>query len=121
MTNPKLHHIMIGIPTGGEAVARQFYCGLLELEEIPKPVALSERGGLWLSTGSLAIHLGADPDFRCSRKAHIAIEYDDLDYLKFLFDDADVAMGPIERDLPGYRRCYVADPFGNRIELMQAE
>jgi catechol 2,3-dioxygenase-like lactoylglutathione lyase family enzyme len=112
---------MIAIPPGGEMRAREFYCDLLELEEIPKPDSLSDRGGLWLSTGSLAIHLGADPDFRFGRKAHIAIEYDYLDYLISQFDYHEIATGPIERDIPGYRRCYVTDPFGNRIELMQAE
>jgi catechol 2,3-dioxygenase-like lactoylglutathione lyase family enzyme len=121
MTRPRLDHVMVAIPEGGEKVARDFYVSLLGLAELPKPPALAQRGGLWLSTGTLAIHLGVDPDFNPARKAHIALEYDDLGDVLGRLDRSTISAGPIERELPGYRRCYVSDPFGNRIELMQPE
>ena len=66
---------MIAIPAAGEATARAFYVDLLGLAEIVQTcIPLTKRGGLWLSTGSLAVHLGVDPDFHPARKAHIALE-----------------------------------------------
>lgn len=115
-----VHHIMIAIPAGGEDAARSFYVDLLNLCEIPKPPALVARGGLWLSTGSIDVHLGVDPDFAPARKAHLALLVNDLDELRRRLAHNGGAPGAIERELPGFRRCYVDDPFGNRIELMQS-
>lgn len=112
---------MVAIPEGGEPRARDFYVGLLGLHEVIKPPSLASRGGVWLSTGTLDIHLGIDPDFRAARKAHIALEYDDLDALLARLGMQGIEASAIERELPGYRRTYIADPFGNRIELMQAD
>jgi catechol 2,3-dioxygenase-like lactoylglutathione lyase family enzyme len=112
---------MVAIPAGGEPAARDYYVSLLGLVEIPKPRALAGQGGIWLSTGSLAIHLGVDPDFQPAGKAHVAIEYEDLDDVRARLTLAGVSLGPLEHELPGYRRCYVTDPFGNRIELLQSE
>lgn len=42
-----LDHVQVAIPAGGEDRARAFYGGLLGLKEIPKPAALSARGGVW--------------------------------------------------------------------------
>ncbi|MCA9860674.1 MAG: VOC family protein, partial [Thermomicrobiales bacterium] len=117
---PRLHHVMLAIPPGGEGAARDFYIEQLGLTETEKPASLIGRGGLWLSTATLSIHLGIDPNFRSARKAHIALAYDDLDRLRSRLQDAGIAVGPIEHELPGFRRCYAEDPFGNRIELMQA-
>ena len=111
---------MIAIPQHGEALARDFYIGTLSLEEIQKPPALAQRGGLWVSTGAIDVHLGVDPNFVPALKAHIALVVDDLDTFRARLIAGQFIPGPIEFELPGFRRCYVDDPFGNRIELMQA-
>lgn len=111
---------MIAIPAASEATARAFYCELLGLVEMAKPASLCDRGGLWLSTGSLGVHLGVDQDFHAARKAHVALEVTDLDSVRTVLNQANYAMSPVECELPGYQRFYVSDPFGNRIELMQA-
>ena len=111
---------MIAIPSGGEDAARGFYIDLLGLQEMPKPAALAARGGIWLSSGTLDVHLGIDPEFVPARKAHIALVVGDLDRLLIGLSAEGFEPGPIEFELPGYRRCYVDDPFGNRIELMQS-
>ncbi len=111
---------MTAIPSESEEAARAFYVDLLGLSEIPKPSVLAARGGLWLSTGSIDLHLGIDPDFLPARKAHIALRVGDLDQLRERLLSAKVDLGPIEIELPGFRRCYVDDPFGNRLELMQS-
>jgi catechol 2,3-dioxygenase-like lactoylglutathione lyase family enzyme len=117
---PALHHVMIAIPPGRETLARSFYVETLGLDEIEKPEALVGRGGLWLATTTLDIHLGIDPNFIPARKAHIALVVTDLDTLLTRLAAAGIEPGPMELDLPGYCRCYVEDPFGNRIELMQS-
>jgi catechol 2,3-dioxygenase-like lactoylglutathione lyase family enzyme len=111
---------MLAIPAASEATARAFYADLLGLTEIAKPESLCGRGGVWLSTGSLDVHLGIDPDFHPARKAHIALEVDDLDAVRRRLGASGFQPGAVECELPGYSRCYVSDPFGNRIELMQS-
>ena len=37
---------------------------LLGMTEVSKPLALSVRGGLWLQSGDVSIHLGVEADFR---------------------------------------------------------
>lgn len=46
-----IHHAQITIPKGKEREARDFYCGVLGLKEIPKPESLQGRGGFWLRVG----------------------------------------------------------------------
>ena len=41
----RLEHVQLAIPPGGEALARAFYGGVIEIPEIPKPPNLAKRGG----------------------------------------------------------------------------
>jgi catechol 2,3-dioxygenase-like lactoylglutathione lyase family enzyme len=101
-----------------ERAAREFYQGLLGIPEVPKPPELAKRGGAWFESGSLKVHLGVDGDFRPARKAHPALLVTDLESLVARLRRNNIKI--IEDDpLEGYFRVYVADPFGNRIELME--
>ena len=113
-----IDHVQVAIPTGSEAQARSFSVGVLGLEEMPKPEVLAVRGGLWLQCGGQQIHLGIEKEFRPAKKAHPALIVDDLDELARELRKAsyDVTIG---EDLPGIRRLFVADPFGNRIAFLQ--
>jgi len=114
------HHVQISIPVGAEDKAREFYCGLLGMTEIPKPPVLAARGGCWFRTGPVQLHLGIEAEFRPAKKAHPALVVDDLDELSRRCVDAGIEV----RDgdgLDGYRQGYVDDPFGNRIELLEAQ
>jgi len=115
-----IHHVMIAIPPGGEAQARTFYGEALGLSELPKPATLQARGGVWLSVGHVQLHLGIDPDFRPATKAHIAIQVLGIALLR---DQLTAAGYPVESDasLPGFERYYVADPFGNRVEILEPQ
>jgi catechol 2,3-dioxygenase-like lactoylglutathione lyase family enzyme len=105
------------MPAGKEAEAEAFYSGLLGLVRLEKPQPLAARGGCWFSNGPVVIHLGVEADFRPARKAHPALLVDGFDGLTDQLAGAGVAVRP-DTDLPGVRRCYVDDPFGNRIELI---
>lgn len=116
---PRIHHVMVAMPANGEEQARRFYGALLGLEEIEKPVNLRGRGGVWFMTGNLQLHLGVDPDFRPAEKAHIAFEVDDLAGVRSRLAAAGYdAAG--DEPLLGFDRCYVKDPFGNRVELLES-
>lgn len=111
-------HVQIAMPAGGEDAARRFYGDVLGLEEVPKPAALAGRGGAWFRSGGVQLHLGVEADFRPARKAHPALRVEGLTALIVRCVDAGF---PVERDvpLPGLDRVQVADPFGNRIELIE--
>lgn len=114
----QLDHIQLAMPEGQEEAARGFYGGLLGLREVEKPDNLKARGGCWFEKGGIKVHLGVEKDFRPARKAHPAFLVEDLAGLVARLEQAGVAARSDE-PLPGYTRVYVADPFGNRIELME--
>ena len=108
------------MPAGREAEAIAFYEGLLGIAHVPKPDHLATRGGCWFEDGDLKVHLGVDTNFRPATKAHPAFIVDDVRSITAAA--AVAAAGFVVNDdepLDGYDRVYVADPFGNRIELME--
>jgi catechol 2,3-dioxygenase-like lactoylglutathione lyase family enzyme len=115
----RLDHVQVAIPPGADDVARRFYGAVLGLAEIPKPAALTARGGAWFALGDTQLHLGVDPDFRPAKKAHVALQVDDLDKVAARCQTAGHEPRPDDR-ISGRRRFFVDDPFGNRIEIIAA-
>jgi catechol 2,3-dioxygenase-like lactoylglutathione lyase family enzyme len=113
-----LDHVQLAMPANGEARAREFYGDLLGLTEIPKPPHLARRGGLWFRCGDLQLHLGVEADFRPARKAHPALLVRDLPGVIRACAAAGFALSEDE-PLEGFDRVFVADPFGNRLELLE--
>jgi len=108
-----IDHVQVAAPPGCEDAARAFYGDLLGLVEVEKPEPLRGRGGVWFEQ----LHVGVEQDFAPARKAHPALRVDDLDGVaerlraagaRVQWDDA----------LPGVRRFYTQDPWGNRVELL---
>ena len=85
------------------------------MREVEKPPALAARGGVWFEH----LHIGVEQDFRPARKAHPAFVVDDLDALAAALGDAEWASVEWDGALPGVRRFYVQDPWGNRLEFVQ--
>ena len=113
-----IDHVQLAMPQGEEESARAFYVGLLGFAEVPKPPQLAGRGGVWLESGEVRLHLGVEADFRPAKKAHPAFLIHGLAALLSRLEANGVAF---TRDVPldGYHRAHIADPFGNRIELME--
>ncbi|NJN14812.1 MAG: glyoxalase [Oscillochloris sp.] len=113
-----LDHIQLAMPAGEEDAARAFYGGLLGLTEIAKPEPLASRGGCWFVGPGIHLHLGVEQAFTPARKAHPAFLVADLTAWESQVRDAGVDITP-DTTLPGVRRFYAADPFGNRLEFIQ--
>ena len=84
---------------------------------VEKPEPLKSEGGCWFE-GYVKIHLGVERDFQPARNNHPALMVEDL------MDCAErlrSAGCPVEPDdtIPGVARFYTADPFGNRIEIVE--
>lgn len=115
-----LDHVQVAMPRGEEDRARSFYADLLGLNEIPKPDAMAGRGGMWFQCGQLQLHLGIEEPFSPARKAHPALRiraYENL-LAKLVASGYAVARDTMLSDVS---RAFVSDPFGNRIELIDAE
>ena len=111
-----IDHVQLAMPAGEEESARRFYCNLLGMVELPKPPELARRGGCWFASGSVQVHLGVEVEFRAAKKAHPALRCVNYDGLTARLR-AGVSVTEDE-NIPGVRRCRIADPFGNRIELV---
>ncbi len=116
----RVHHAQITIPKNTEDLAREFYCELLGLREIPKPEALQGRGGFWLESDGFQIHVGTEDAFdRTKTKAHIAYLVEDLENWRGKLQAQDIKI--IEGiPIPNFRRFEFRDPFGNRVEFLES-
>ena len=112
-----IDHVQLAMPAGEEEKARAFFVGILGLSEVRKPPVLAARGGCWFERGAVRIHLGVEKDFRPAKKAHPALLVADYDGFLERLSAAGVAVTPDDAN-DGVRRCYIHDPFGNRIELI---
>ncbi len=113
-----IDHIQLAITPGAEATARQFYGEVLCLTELPKPQEMAGRGGLWFALGPQQLHLGGEAGFQPSKKVHPALLVDDLDWFLARLAAAACTIDT-NLPLPGIKRAFTLDPFGNRIELVQ--
>jgi len=112
-----LHHVQLAMPQGGEADARAFYGGVLRMAEATKPGDMAARGGCWFESGSLRVHLGVETPFAPAKKAHPAFLVASLAVVRDRLSEAGVAFTD-DTEMPGFERVFLADPFGNRIELL---
>ena len=114
-----LDHVQLAYPRGRDDDARNFYLEVLGMTELPKPEAMRARGGMWLQAGPVQIHLGVEDDMRPSAKMHPALVVTELDAWQARLVAAGCEWRPAD-DIPGTRRAHTRDPFGNRIELIEA-
>lgn len=115
---PRLHHVQLAMPVGGEDRARRFFGDVLGMDEVPKPPVLAERGGVWFRHGDLELHLGVEEPFAPAKKAHPGILTGDLDAVAELLETAGYEVDT-DPHFPGHRRFYTHDCFGNRLEFLQ--
>jgi catechol 2,3-dioxygenase-like lactoylglutathione lyase family enzyme len=113
-----LDHVQLAAPEGCEEEARRFFHHLLGMPEVPKPELLRKRGGVWFQCGPQTIHIGVETPFSPAKKAHPAFLIQHLDALQARLAQAGVEVR-VSEEIPGVKRFFVDDPFGNRLEFME--
>ena len=116
----RIHHAQITVPPGAEDEARKFYCGVLGLPEAPKPAELAGRGGFWLAVGDQQVHVGTEAGVdRAVTKAHLAYQVENLALWRQTLEVQRIEV--LESvTIPGFDRFEFRDPFGNRVEFIEA-
>ena len=111
----RLDHVQVAAPAGCEPEARRFYGELLGLTEVEKPAALRAAGGAWFPP----VHVGVEEPFAPARRAHPALRVDagQLDALAARLAAAGCSV-EWDESIPGVRRFFTFDPWGNRVELL---
>ena len=115
-----IDHVQLAAPPGCEAAARKFYVEILGMTELTKPAVLQPRGGIWLQCGMHQVHIGVQVDFTPATKAHPAIRVLDMSALRSRLQNHKIDLIEDEA-IPGLDRFYVHDPFGNRLEFLEAQ
>lgn len=115
-----MDHVQLAAPVGGEIKARAFYSKLLGFMEVEKPELLKQNGGVWFQGGEVHIHIGIEKNFVPAKKAHPAIEVEDLQAFQAYLESKDVNI-TVDTRLPHAHRFYIYDPFGNRLEFLEWE
>jgi catechol 2,3-dioxygenase-like lactoylglutathione lyase family enzyme len=119
MTFLGIDHVQLAAPRGSETEARRFYSRVLGLEELPKPAAISSRGGCWFRIGAQELHVGVEDPFVPARKAHPGLLVSDLAAIRARLAAAGVGYED-DTKIEDVDRLFVHDPFGNRLELRVA-
>jgi len=116
----RLNHIALMAEPGGHQKARDFYIGVLEMEEVPLPLEVSGKFDLiWFRFLDMMIHLSFQDDFvPIPVGRHICLEVSGVVKLRQRLE----AQGFHIEDqvkLNDRDRFFIPDPFGNYFELMQ--
>ncbi|PNY81562.1 VOC family protein [Deinococcus koreensis] len=113
-----LDHVQIEAPAGCEEQARAFFGAVLGLPELEKPPALRARGGVWFALpDGRQLHIGVTPDFVPRTRGHPALRCADLAAFVAHCGAHGVPCRPDTE--AGVPRVFLADPFGNRLEVVQ--
>ena len=120
---PKIQHITITFPPGGEARLREFYSEVLGLREKPIPEVVRPLGWIWFETADESVELHCVPDEEpvpADTAHHFCIDVDDLGAWRKRIS----AAGHLVREarpLPYRPRFFTRDPFNNLIEVVHVE
>lgn len=111
-------HVQLPIPVGGAAQARQFYEELIGLREVRDP-ALDRPGTLRFALGTQRLDLTEGRYTGIAPQAHLALRALALPRLTARLRAAGLPVQ--DAPLHDRGRIYVEDPFGNRLELIDAD
>ena len=116
----RLNHITVAMPAGQHDQVREFYGGVLGLEEIPRPAALNKVYDLmWFIFLDIQLHLDFTPPWIVpSENRHIALEVDDLPAVRRYLESKRATIREAVA-MPDRDRFYLLDPFGNYFELLE--
>lgn len=114
--------MQITVPRALEAETRRFYSEGLGFREIPKPPELARNGGMWYRLGAVQLHVSLEAvevAANANSRRHIAYDVADLDAVERELRGRGLAIIADQQPSAGFRRFYLRDPGGNRIEISQ--
>jgi catechol 2,3-dioxygenase-like lactoylglutathione lyase family enzyme len=116
----RLNHLALMAQPGGHQKARDFYVGVLEMEEIPLPQEIrGEFDLLWFRFLDMMIHLSFSDDYiPVPVGRHICLEVKGVLKLRARLEHAGYAIED-QIKLNDRDRFFIPDPFGNYFELME--
>ncbi len=116
-----IHHVDITVPKPAEQAARHFYGTILGMQEIPKPANLLKNGGAWFRGGPVELHVALEDAALANSesKRHVCYLVEDLAAAERYLRDMGIDIVADRQPIAGWRRFYVRDPGGNRIEIAQ--
>jgi catechol 2,3-dioxygenase-like lactoylglutathione lyase family enzyme len=118
----RIDHVQVTVPRSLEAEAKRFYGEVLGLEEIPKSAEGAKRGGAWYRHGAMQVHVSIEdiePAAQRASKRHVCYVVRSLTEAERAIRAAGVEILPDVNPEPGWRRFYVRDPGGNRVEIAE--
>ncbi|MCX6216860.1 VOC family protein [Spirosoma sp.] len=110
----RLDHVLLCIPEGATARARQFYGQVLGLVEIP---GNHPAGAIWFQVADIQLHLREEAGGNYSKR-HPAFEVANLDESREALNAQGIDI-EYSSEIDGRQRFFFRDPFDNRIELLQ--
>jgi catechol 2,3-dioxygenase-like lactoylglutathione lyase family enzyme len=115
----ELQHVSVPMPSDGHGAAREFYGGLLGLEERDIPPKLDASELVWFRAGGdLELHVFVS-DETAPYSQHFCLRVDSgLDELRSRLEAAGVEVRDTT-EIVGRPRFMCRDPFGNRVELTE--
>ena len=116
-----IDHVQITVAPSDVDATLAFYENVIGLRRIPKS---NSRTGGWFELGANQLHVGAETttsrEQNLASKRHVCFRVTDLDRAERALRDAGVAIVADADPAPGWKRFYVRDPGGNRVEVAEA-
>ncbi len=117
ITFKRINHFHICIAPERLEEARDFYTNIIGLEMIPRPDHVFASPGYWFNIGDVQLHLGVERSLPFTDR-HTAIEVTDILAAQKHLEANGIVIYP-QPKVRGWERFAFADPFGNRMELLQ--
>ena len=114
--NARIQHVSIPRPPGSGDETREFYSGLLGLQELPVPLSIQHLDLVWFRVGDMELHCFSEEPVNDPSGRHFCLEVEDVEAMHARLVEAGYAPWNPEA-IPGRPRFFCRDPFNNTIEF----
>lgn len=115
-----IDHVQITVAKGDVEATLAFYETVIGLRRITKS---NSRTGGWFELGDHQLHVGAEETTssaaNLASKRHVCFRVADLAEAERALGDRGVTIIADTDPMPGWKRFYVRDPGGNRVEIAE--
>ncbi|HEY1957776.1 MAG TPA: VOC family protein [Polyangiaceae bacterium] len=112
-----IDHVQITVAPGDVDATLAFYERVVGLARIPKS---NTRPGGWFQLGKSQLHVGVEKierEANLASKRHVCFVVTDPGAAELAFREAGVEILADPEPAPSWKRFYVRDPGGNRVEV----